>query len=225
MSGAVQQGGNGPLPQCVDNFRTWLISALAWNPHDPTYFCADVEQIAFADTNRSYVAGNTALNKGMSVLYWLIHNPLCDNPDDDELYTGSRGSQLREWRDNQDTTKPLDTTIYSMHDLGLDSVLKYAAMLGVHSGHSETIIMNPSAYPNPMGKSTVVSFGISREAYVKVEVFDLLGHLAATNGFESVLEPGTYSIPISLATLPAGTYYARIMSTYGEAQTVKLVKE
>jgi hypothetical protein len=60
---------------------------------------------------------------------------------------------------------------------------------------------------------------------VKIELFDILGHALASSGFESLFQPGNKEIPISLASLPVGTYFARILTTYGEVQTVKLVKE
>jgi hypothetical protein len=228
MIGDVAHGGNGPLPEALFIFRAWLISAFAWNPHDPTYFCADVETImqTFGTKDTSWWVQNDVQNRGLSVLYWLIHNPLCTNYSDSQGYTNGRGSQRETWFNTQDTNEvPLDTTIYSMHDLGLDSVLKYAAMLGVHSNNMPDIISSAIASPNPMKNGTLITFSTSREAFVKIEVFDLLGNKVATNGFEGIVEHGTHSIPISLGTLSRGSYYARITTTYGEAQTVKLIKE
>jgi hypothetical protein len=228
LSTDVQGGGNGSFPDCLLSFREWLLSALAWNPHNAAYFCADVMEIGgtFGTKDTSWAVANTVTNKGLSIDYWIMHNPLCANSFDSELYTNSRGSQRETWFNTQDTSNvPLDTTIYSMHDLGLDSVLIYAAMLGVHSGQTETIISSATAYPNPFGEGTVVSFSTSREAYVKVELFDVLGNAVAATSFESVLQSGNHSVPIATHNLAAGTYYARILTTYGEVQTVKLVKE
>ena len=229
LSTAVQAGGNGPFPGCYPSFKKWLLSAFAWNPHNSQYFCAIVDVLSGSLTENNdtgYQALNTATNKGLSVFYWIIHNPLCTTHSDSQSYTNGRGSQREDWWSTQDTTKvKLDTTIYSLHDLGLDSVLKYASMLGVHNSSGPGIITNASANPNPLNEGTVISFGLKQEAYVKIEIYDLLGNVVASNGFESVLEPKNYSIPISLHGLPSGTYFARILSTYGEAQTVKLVKE
>jgi len=228
MEGDVGAGGVGPLPQGYQVFREWLLAALRWNPNNPRYFCADVQALAgtFPISNNSWDATNRSTNQALSVIYWIIHNPLCDNYYDHKYYTNGRGSQREAWENTQDTSKvPLDTTIYSMHDLGLDSVLKYAAMLGVHSGNGETIISSALASPNPVGEGTVIIFGTSREAFVRIELFDLLGNAVSSNGFEGVVESGTHSVPISTHNLAAGMYYARISTTYGEVQTVKLVKE
>ena len=229
MAGDVGYGGDGPFPGCLLDFRQWLLSALSWNPYSPTYFCTDVHAImqTFGTTDTGWAAGNKVTNEGMSVLYWLLHNPFCDNSSDSQLYVNGRGSQEEEWFNwpGLDTaTTPLDTTIYTMHQLGLDSVLKYAGLLGV-SSNTPSIISNATAYPNPTGEGTVISFGIAREAYVSINLYNVLGHQVSSAGFGGVVEPGNLSVPMSLVGLPSGTYFARIQTTYGEAQTVKLVKE
>src|SRR5581483_1867857 len=229
MATDVQNGAIGPFPDCLVTFRQWLISALAWNPHNPVYFCTDVQTIegTFGTNDTSWTKTNAVTNMGLAVIRWLIQNPLCASivGYDSLFYGRGRGSQRETWINSQDTSKvKLDTTLPSMHDLGLDSVLKYAAMLGVHDGVT-SILSNTSAYPNPTGEGTVISFGTSKEAYVHVELFDALGHTMGRVPFESVIEPGNHEVPISLHDLPNSTYYARIQTTYSEVQTVKLVKE
>jgi hypothetical protein len=87
------------------------------------------------------------------------------------------------------------------------------------------IISNATANPNPTTSETVISFGVSQEAYIKIQLFDVLGQEVSSVSGESLFEPGNTSVPISLAGLPGGTYYARIMTNYGEVQTVKIVKQ
>ncbi len=223
----VQNGALGAAPGCWEQNLQWLLSVLPLR-QDAQWFCADVFAIMGSlddepDTN--YQQRNTEGNRGMSVLNWLIHNPACNNSGLDQLYLNSRGSQISTWLDTQDTDSvKLDTTIYTMQQLGLDSVLKYAGLLSV-SNNTPSIISNATAYPNPTGEGTVISFGIAREAYVSITLYDVLGHQVSTAGFGGVVEPGNLSVPMSLQGLPAGTYFARIQTTYGEAQTVKLVKE
>ena len=231
MEDDVQSGGDGPYPQSARDFQQWLISALAWNPGNAQYFCADVyalmATVGTGNPDTTWQQSNNETNRGMSVLYWILHNPLCANPDGSELYVNSRGSQYETYFNypglDRDTV-PFDTTIYTMHQLGLDSVLKYAGLLGVNN-NTPSIISNATAYPNPTGTGTVISFGIAREAYVSINLYDVLGHQVSSAGFGGVVEPGNLSVPMSLQGLPSGTYFARIQTTYGEAQTVKLVKE
>ncbi len=223
----VQNGALGVSPGCWEQNLQWLLSLLPMRP-DAQWFCTIVQAVSGSLGNSpdtSWQEVNTSTNRGMSVLYWILHNPACTNSVDSELYVNGRGSQIRTWLDTQDTsTTPLDTTIYTMQQLGLDSVLKYAGLLGV-SNNTPSIISNATAYPNPTGEGTVISFGIAREAYVAISLYDVLGHQVSTAGFGGVVEPGNLSVPISLVGLPSGTYFARIQTTYGEAQTVKLVKE
>ncbi len=223
----VQNGALGASPGCWEQNLQWLLSLLPMRT-DAQWFCTIVQAVSGSlgdSPDSSWSQVNTSTNKGMSVLYWILHNPICTNSVDSELYVNGRGSQIRTWLDTQDTSKvPLDTTIYSMHDLGLDSVLKYAGLLGVNN-NTPSIISSASAYPNPAGTGTVISFGVAREAYVGINLYDVLGHEVSSAGFGAVVEPGNLSVPMSLVGLPPGTYFARIQTTYGEAQTVKLVKE
>ena len=99
MSEDVQQGGNGLAPQSWIDFKNWLLSALAWNPGDPAYFCSDVHALAGSleatdpNLDTTWRQVNTGTNMVLSVLYWMIHNPACA-PGDTEGYVNGRGSQL-----------------------------------------------------------------------------------------------------------------------------------
>jgi len=175
----------------------------------------------------SYDDGSyNALASDLAILNYLINNPLCENQrlNYSQEYDDDRHLQRSLWASNNPGV-PFDSTLPSLHDLGLDSVLKYAALLGVHDPNMPSIISNASASPNPVGEGTEIYFSTNREAYVMVRLYNLLGQDAGSLKFEGVVEPGNHEVPLSLAGLPSGTYYARIQTTYGEVQTVKLVKE
>ncbi|HET6402060.1 MAG TPA: T9SS type A sorting domain-containing protein, partial [Candidatus Kapabacteria bacterium] len=230
METDVQEYGLGPRPQCWIEFKNWLISVLPLR-QDPAWFCADVQALVGSlgtdpEGDTAWADINAGTNAQLAVIRWLLQNPLCATSGDSEAYDGSRGGQWNAWVASVDTNKvKLDTTLPSLHDLGLDSVLKYGALLGVHEPEMESIISNASASPNPAGTGTEIYFTTNREAYVKIDLFNLLGVKLGVTGFEDVLEAGNHEVPISLSGLPSGTYYARIVTTYGEVQTVKLVKE
>jgi WD40-like Beta Propeller Repeat len=101
--------------------------------------------------------------------------------------------------------------------------LTYLPQSGVAPASSEA---GPAATasPDPAGESTLLSFTTSSAGNVRVEVFDVLGN-KVTGGFSGTLSAGNHSVPVSLLYLPAGIYYARIVTAYGEVQTVKLVKK
>jgi hypothetical protein len=227
MYAAVQNGADGPSPECWENFRSWLLKALAWN-RDKTYFCAIVEAIAgtfSSPYDTTFTQGSAATNKSLAVTQWLIENDPCHDDELRDLYVNTRGSQRAGWFNEDTSVVKLDTTLPSMHDLGLDSVLMYAGMVGVHSERAPDPMLNALASPNPVGQGTLVSFSTKREAYVKIEVYDLLGNTIHGGDFGRVIEAGKHQIPIDTRAWVRGTYYARISSSTGESATVKLVKE
>jgi hypothetical protein len=210
-------------------YLAWLESVLYLNTSD-AWFCSCVAQIAgFLPLPVDTLPGNASrrTNIPLSVDYWLIHNTTCDTPALSQEYDQSRQTQLEQWANDPSAYK-LDTTLPPLDSIqeGLLELLeKHFLYANVYGNPPPSILSNASANPNPTGDGTVISFGISKEAYVKIELFDVLGHEVSSYGYESLFEPGNKSVPLSLQGLPSGTYYARIMTAYGEVQTVKLVKE
>ena len=83
-----------------------------------------------------------------------------------------------------------------------------------------------AAAPNPLFRSTRFDFTLSREADVRLEVFDLSGRRVAAP-FSGHAGPGTTSVEWSLASgggspVPAGIYFARIEGL-GRAAVRRLV--
>jgi len=211
-------------------YEAWLGSVLYLDTTNPEYYCACAEQVAGYlplphDTLPGYFSRWT--NIPLSVIDWLIHNTTCDTPALSQEYDQSRQSQLEQWA-NDPTAYKLDTTLLPLDSIqpGLQELLeKHFLYADVSERRGPDIITNATASPNPLNTGTIISFGISKEAYVRIEVFDLLGNRVSSSGFESLFEPGNKAVPISLQGLAAGTYFARIVTAYGEVQTVKLVKE
>jgi len=112
-----------------------------------------------------------------------------------------------------------------MQELGLDTLLARHFLFSVSEQPQPGIILNATASPNPVSTGTIITFGISQEAYVKINLFDLLGHEVTSPGFEGLFAPSNHEVPLSLSNLPSGTYFARILTAYGNVATLKLVKE
>jgi hypothetical protein len=206
----------------------WLESVLYLNTTNPEYFCKCVEamQVGPATDTGGEEQYWIDQNKGLALLRWLIQNTTCDTPLLQNEFNGTRASQYEDWLN--DTTVPLDTTIPSLASLGLglDTLLaKHFLYVNSVRQPQPGIISNATANPNPANSGTVISFSIRQEAYVKIELFDVLGHEVSSYDYESLFEPGNKSVSFSLAGLTSGTYFARIMTAYGEVQSVKLVKE
>ena len=171
-----------------------------------------------------------ATNRSLAVLKWLIDHSDCDTTMFKQEYDESRSSQLETW--HADTTiGHLDTTLPPLSSLGgLDTLLAKHSLYQ----HQQSIVDGPDiiasavATPNPTNTGTVLTFGMSHAAYVRVEVYDVLGVPSTEHRvprFEQYLGAGNHSVPIDMSALPAGTYYARIVTAYGETRTVKIVKE
>jgi hypothetical protein len=230
----IQSGNYSQDSEAWAQYRTWLYSVLYLNTTDPAYFCACVEQIF---GSFGYVVNDTtdsqnfaASNENVAFSRWMLLNTDCDSSQEWVDWQNVRNEQLRMWKqDSIDGVHyPYDTTIPSLSQIGygLDSLLaRHLLYESVTEVPWEGIISSVTANPNPVKEGTTISFGISKEAYVKIELFDVLGKQASSYGYESLFEPGNKSVSFSLAGLPSGTYYARIITAYGEVQTVKLVKE
>lgn len=66
-----------------------------------------------------------------------------------------------------------------------------------------------SAYPNPFNSSTTFRYSLSSPAFVRLEIFNLLGqHLTTvTDGLQ---QPQAYNVTWAAVDLPSGVYLARI---------------
>ena len=211
----------------------WLESVLYLNTTNPEYFCKCVEAISgtfHSPSDTSEELYWKQMNRGLAIGEWLVQNTTCDTPWIQNGINGARSSQYSDWLN--DTMVPLDTTLPPLDSIqqGLKELLEKHFLYADVPENFHGILSNATANPNPTGEGTVISFGISKEAYVKIELFNVLGERVPASGdrgpgFESLFEPGNKSVPLSLAGLPSGTYYARILTAYGEVQSVKLVKE
>ncbi|HEY3875381.1 MAG TPA: T9SS type A sorting domain-containing protein, partial [Candidatus Kapabacteria bacterium] len=220
---ATDELGNGGSLR--SNTYAWLKSVLYLNTTDPEYFCQCVYAMSGEIPVPNHISPDTGYDWGLALIRWMMQNTNCDSSELYNLFKETRNVQIHTWL-NDTTQYRLDTTIppLSVVDPGLDTLLArhfFYATVGTPQG----ILSNASAYPNPTGTGTVISFGIAKEAYVKIELYDVLGHAAGSNGFESLFEPGNKAVPISLAGLPSGTYFARIQTAYGEVESVKIVKQ
>ncbi len=224
LGAAVWDGGSGTW----QSLRTFLESAMS-RDKSQTWLCTILDAIRTTYENQT----PSDYNDAVAVLDYIICCDPCggvrDSASLSSFWQDRAGLRNQEDLIFQDTVHdsiltPIDTSEPTMHDLGLDSLVQYFGELGVQNASVENIITNPSAYPNPTGNGTVISFGTTKEAYVIIALYNVLGQQAASQGFQNMMQPGNHEVPISLQGLPSGTYYARIQTSFG-IQTVKLVKE
>ncbi len=225
MSGDVS-GLEATDTAIYSDYQLWLRKVLYYDTTNPAYFCQCAEQIGiwiyFPTSSSDDSIGVLQYDTSLAVLYWLIQHTTCDTSALWREYEGGRLNQYELWQ--QSGRGALDTTLAPLGDL--DSLFaRHFLYASVSEPPQPGILSNATAHPNPTHDGTIISFGISKQAYVRINLFDVLGHPVSSPGAESLFEPGNQSVPLSLMGLPSGTYYARIMSAYGEVQTVKLVKE
>ncbi len=69
-------------------------------------------------------------------------------------------------------------------------------------------------YPNPCSSATTIEYTLPKESTVRVEVYDMSGQMLtlAVNARQAA---GTYTIPVNVETLPAGTYLYRLYTEQG----------
>ena len=79
-------------------------------------------------------------------------------------------------------------------------------------------------YPNPFNPSTVISYGIPKDAYVDITVYDLLGKKVSSlvNEYKPA---GSYNVTFNAANLPSGTYIYTIKAgSYVSSKKMVLMK-
>ncbi len=213
-----------------DSYLRWLESVLYLNTTNSEYFCQCVQQIAGAlpfprDKTAGYVSRNT--NMSLAVYRWLILNTTCDTPYLWQLYSQSRETQLSQWENNPNAYV-LDTTLPPLSKWGLDTVLakhfQYALVKG-GSDNFSSIVPSYNVTQNPTDGATELRFTLGSDAYVNVEVHDVLGRLVSGDAIGKILSVGDHRVPIDISNYPAGTYYLSITLGTGEVRTVKLVKK
>jgi hypothetical protein len=80
-------------------------------------------------------------------------------------------------------------------------------------------------FPNPFNPSTTILFTISRDAYVSLRVYDLIGKEVATL-VRGRVRSGEYRIMFDAHTLPSGMYFYTLTAdnTYSETKKLVLVR-
>lgn len=78
-----------------------------------------------------------------------------------------------------------------------------------------------NAYPNPFNPTTTIEFSISKDSFVNIEVFDVLGHKIQTL-INDKRSKGSYKIMFLGKELPSGSYFVR-MQAGGFVKTIKVI--
>ncbi|MEW6509808.1 MAG: T9SS type A sorting domain-containing protein, partial [Bacteroidota bacterium] len=78
-------------------------------------------------------------------------------------------------------------------------------------------------YPNPFNPSTTIKFTMARSSEVRLDVYDVLGRLVASESL-GVRTPGTHAVKFNAANLASGSYFYRLtMAATGATQVGKMM--
>lgn len=81
-----------------------------------------------------------------------------------------------------------------------------------------------SNYPNPFNPTTVIEFGLTRQANTQLHVYDLLGRRVATL-VDGTLQAANYSVTFDASQLASGVYIYRLQTPdYSVTKRMMLVK-
>lgn len=202
-------------------YSNWMLDTVLKLRSDDAWFCNGVNMLTPAYNNYgSDIRAYLAIEK------FLVDNPRCSSYASKfgYNYDFERNQQIHVWQDTakNDSMKYFDSSLPSLHELGLDSLLSRASVHG-YEAQGPKIIVSARLRENPFVSRTVLSVKTTREAYLHVEVLDLLGRKLEGAGFEGVFEPGEREVPIDLRHASPGTYYLRITTANNEVQTLKMV--
>ncbi|MBX0291968.1 T9SS type A sorting domain-containing protein [Hymenobacter sp. HSC-4F20] len=81
-----------------------------------------------------------------------------------------------------------------------------------------------SVYPNPVATTSQLEYEVKKAGPVTVELLDSRGNTLRTVAQENKVEKGAHTLSVSVADLPAGTYYFKITTRAG-AETRRFVKQ
>ncbi len=205
------------------SLRNFLLSILPLR-NDDAWFCDCVLHIGgsfFEDTNSD--------REQLSLLYWLINNPRCAAYQSTYVaaYNQEREDDYSLWLDTTHWPDTVyDSTLLTMQQMGLDTVLIISATEGVSpQAIGSQILLSASITENPFENSTSIALSVGREAYITIAVYNVLGQQIAGAGYSGVFEQGSATVPINMSNAPPGTYLVRISTANNEVQTLKLTKE
>lgn len=104
------------------------------------------------------------------------------------------------------------------------ATIKYSQLLGIVNQNNElpkdyVLYQN---FPNPFNASTIISYGLPEDSYIKVDIYNSIGQIVK-NIVNSKQSMGYYSISVNLNELSSGIYFYSLVSDNYIVNTKKLV--
>ena len=228
-AGALSGTANPTVLTTIDSvldYRNFIIHCLTLR-NDDEWFCAFVANLVGTYRDDSSIYSGD-YRDSRAILQYLMNNPRCaaSYSGDSTEYWQLLITQYDIWEDTAHGKAVFDSTVPTMQELGLDTVLEINAGEDiVYPVQTSTIILDARLEGNPTDADGMLWLSIGREAYLHIGVYDVLGRQVPNAGYQGTFEQDTREIPLGIANAPSGTYYVRIQTANNEMQTLKLVKE
>lgn len=207
------------------DYRQWLVDVIHLNP-DSMWYCSDVSQI-FSTFNYYPNGRGKDYNGAISLLKYLIDSSGCGG---DSIYwvrwQSIREDQMAIWRDTvQDSINSLlDTSLVSLEELGLSGIRGQQNSVSPVSVTAVSRLASVTAERNPFTDDVVLKVELTNPTLLRLDVFDELGRSVYGDGL-GYKPQGEYRFTMPGGSWASGAYYARISTSGGEVQTVKLIKQ
>jgi hypothetical protein len=110
-----------------------------------------------------------------------------------------------------------DSRTVVLGSTNLDSVnftLDTASVIGIEpigTGTPKNFELKQN-YPNPFNPVTTIEFSLTKQSFVTLVLFNVLGQQVALLVSED-FKPGTYKVTLNAAALPSGVYFYRLSTT------------
>ncbi len=82
--------------------------------------------------------------------------------------------------------------------------------IGIPAKLPDSQQLNLNNYPNPFNPTTLISYTLSRETVVSIDIFDMTGQAVKTLIRDEVKSAGNYEILFNATELPSGNYFYRL---------------
>ncbi|MCI0448206.1 MAG: YCF48-related protein [Chlorobi bacterium] len=188
-------GSNGRIRKTTNNGINWVVATSPVN--------VSLNNVVFLDGSTGYIAGNSGyiLKTTNSGLNWTV----------DANVTTSNFKNLSFI--NQ-------TTAWVVGTGGV--VIRTGIPVGISNSENEMPQdFELKNYPNPFNPTTIISFSLHENSFVRLIIYDVIGNEIQTL-VSGELKKGYYEILFDGSSLASGLYYCRI-ETRSFKKTIKMV--
>lgn len=110
---------------------------------------------------------------------------------------------------------------YRLKQIDYDGSYTYSSVIKVNNPQSMTGLYLSQNYPNPFNSETIVTFGVEKTGFAKLEIYTVTGE-KADNLFTGTAEQGkVYSIRVTNSNLASGIYYC-VLRQENQYKSVKI---